>query len=90
MVARRDDRLDRADRDWLARAACKGPLSEAFYPPPQFERKEERVARERRAKAVCADCPVREACLDYALRIREPHGIWGGLTEVERSEVLGT
>jgi hypothetical protein len=27
---------------------------------------------------------VRAACLDYALSIREPHGIWGGLTEAER------
>jgi WhiB family redox-sensing transcriptional regulator len=89
VVARRDDQLDRADREWLSHAACKGPLSEAFYPPVQFERKEERRAREQRAKAVCAGCPVREACLDYALRIREPHGIWGGYTEAERRGILG-
>jgi WhiB family redox-sensing transcriptional regulator len=31
---------------------------------------------------------VRNECLDYAIRIREPHGIWGGLNEVERKTVL--
>ena len=29
-------------------------------------------------------CTVRQECLDYALRIREQHGIWGGLNEAER------
>jgi WhiB family redox-sensing transcriptional regulator len=40
--------------------------------------------RERQAKAICARCPVRIECLEYAIRIREPHGIWGGLNELER------
>ena len=31
-----------------------------------------------RAKAQCADCPVREACLAGALARREPWGVWGG------------
>jgi len=30
------------------------------------------------AKALCADCPVRDACLDGALERREPWGVWGG------------
>ena len=41
-----------------------------------------------RAKAICEQCPVREPCLPYALKIREPHGIWGGLNEVERKQLL--
>ena len=32
----------------------------------------------RRAKAICAECPVREACLEGALARREPWGVWGG------------
>jgi WhiB family redox-sensing transcriptional regulator len=36
------------------------------------------------AKTVCARCPVRAACLDYAMSINERHGIWGGTTEKER------
>ncbi len=30
------------------------------------------------AKAVCADCDVRQLCLDYALATRQAHGVWGG------------
>lgn len=37
-----------------------------------------------RAKAVCQVCPVVGECRAYALQIREPYGIWGGLTETER------
>jgi hypothetical protein len=36
------------------------------------------------ARQVCAACPVRQACLDYAINNRITHGIWGGLTERER------
>ena len=40
------------------------------------------------AKAVCARCLVQAECLDFALRVHEPHGIWGGLTEAERRRLL--
>lgn len=30
------------------------------------------------AKSLCADCPVRQACLTGALQRREPWGVWGG------------
>jgi WhiB family transcriptional regulator, redox-sensing transcriptional regulator len=30
------------------------------------------------AKAVCTDCPIREACLKGALERKEPWGVWGG------------
>lgn len=55
-----------------------------FFPPPHFERKEEKLERERRAKAICQMCSVKSSCLDYAIAIREQHGIWGGLNESER------
>ena len=73
---------------WQARAACRGPQTSLFFPPAHFERKDDKETREARAKAICATCPVRGACLDYAVRIREPHGIWGGLNEVERRQLL--
>ena len=73
---------------WQARAACRGPHASSFFPPSRVERKEEKAHREAKAKAICAECRVRTDCLDYAMRIREPHGIWGGLNEVERKHVL--
>lgn len=73
---------------WQVRASCRGPQAAIFFPPSHFERKEDKEARERRAKAICQSCPVRKPCLDYALGIREPHGIWGGLNEMERKLLL--
>lgn len=77
-----------SSEDWQASAACRGQSAAIFFAPAHFERKEARAARERQAKAVCAACPVRVECLQYALRIREPHGIWGGLSEMERRSLL--
>jgi WhiB family redox-sensing transcriptional regulator len=31
-----------------------------------------------RAKELCADCPIRRACLAEALNRAEPWGVWGG------------
>lgn len=36
------------------------------------------------ARTICSGCPVREACLEHALAVREPQGMWGGLTARER------
>src|SRR5262249_31337079 len=72
------------ERTWQLRAACRGPESVLFFPPTTPERKDERDAREAKAKAICHACPGQAEGLDYALSLREPHGIWGGLTEAER------
>jgi WhiB family redox-sensing transcriptional regulator len=74
--------------EWQVRAACRGPQAVVFFPPSYVERKDERLSREREAKAICRSCAVREDCLEYAIRIREPHGIWGGLNESERKQLL--
>ena len=73
---------------WQLKAACRGPQASVFFPPSHVERKDEKLDRETRAKCICADCLVRSDCLDYAIKIREPHGIWGGLNEIERKQVL--
>lgn len=74
--------------DWQLRAACRGPQAAVFFPPSRPERREEKRHRETRAKAICETCAVRYECLDYALGIREQHGIWGGLNETERRDLL--
>jgi WhiB family redox-sensing transcriptional regulator len=40
------------------------------------------------AKEVCAECPVRAQCLEYALAERIEHGVWGGSSERERRRML--
>jgi WhiB family redox-sensing transcriptional regulator len=76
------------ENGWQWRAACRGDDSGLFFSPSHLEPKDARDAREQRAKSICAICPVRVECLDYALRTREPHGIWGGLNEQERRRML--
>ena len=74
----------RSDNEWQQRGACRGPQSVAFFPPNSFERKEERDARETKAKSICGMCDVRQPCLEYAIAIKEPNGVWGGMNENER------
>lgn len=73
---------------WQGEAACRGPEAATFFPPAAGERRNERAEREQRAKQICARCAVRSACLDYAVSIRERHGVWGGLSEAERRQMF--
>ena len=61
---------------WRELAACRGTDLEVFFPG--------RGETAGPARRVCARCPVREPCLDYAITNRIVHGVWGGLTERER------
>jgi WhiB family redox-sensing transcriptional regulator len=63
-------------------AACATADPDLFFP------RERRDPLIRAAKAVCARCPVRDKCLQYSLDAREELGIWGGLDEWERLELL--
>lgn len=65
---------------WRQRGACRGLDPDIFYPPTDDEADA--------AKAVCAECPVREPCLEFALSTREAEGIWGGTTARERRRIL--
>ena len=69
---------------WRASAQCRRDNASYFFAPPHFERKEEKEDRERVARSLCAACPVRRACLEYSIAVQEPHGIWGGMNELER------
>ncbi|MEE1928025.1 WhiB family transcriptional regulator [Streptomyces sp. TRM 70351] len=74
--------------DWQLLAACRGVDSSLFF-HPEGERGAARSAREASAKEVCMRCPVRAQCAAHALSVREPYGVWGGLTEDEREELMG-
>lgn len=70
--------------DWRHRAACQDEDPELFFPVSDLG-PGARQAQE--AKAVCARCPVRARCLEYALDNGLDFGIFGGATEHERREL---
>lgn len=67
---------------WHSAAACRGLDPLIFYPVTDED------AEAETAKTVCAECPVREPCLEHALGSREKDGIWGGATERERRRII--
>jgi WhiB family redox-sensing transcriptional regulator len=66
---------------WKIHGACHDHDQDLWFPSPGPDG----YAATARAKAICATCPVKRACLEAGLR--EHHGIWGGLTERERRRV---
>ncbi|QDQ95235.1 WhiB family transcriptional regulator [Rhodococcus sp. WB9] len=71
-------------QDWQHRASCRGTNTDLFF-SPDGERGNVRARRERAAKQICQDCPVLEQCRAHALTATEAYGIWGGMSETERS-----
>jgi WhiB family redox-sensing transcriptional regulator len=67
--------------DWRHRAACRDQDPELFFPVSDIG---PGARQAERAKAVCARCPVRAQCLEYALDNGLDHGIYGGTSESER------
>ena len=73
--------------DWQLLAACRGVDSSLFF-HPEGERGSTRRRRAEAAKAICHSCPVMMQCREQSLRVREPYGVWGGLSEDERTAAL--
>ncbi|MFF5360479.1 WhiB family transcriptional regulator [Streptomyces scabiei] len=71
--------------EWLRRAACVGEDPELFFPVGTTGPALDEVAA---AKRVCAGCPVRRECLDWALGNGQLAGVWGGMSEEERGDLL--
>jgi WhiB family transcriptional regulator, redox-sensing transcriptional regulator len=65
--------------DWQEQAECLTAESDLFFP--------ERGSPGDSAKRICVNCGVRLECLEYALANGERYGIWGGLTERERTRL---
>ncbi len=70
--------------DWRELALCRGVDPGIFH--PELEEEDERASDA--ARAVCMQCPVREACLEHAIAVREKHGVWGGLSSRERRRLI--
>jgi WhiB family redox-sensing transcriptional regulator len=72
--------------EWQMHGTCRTADPEAFF-PAEATRGRNRASIEARAKAMCAVCPVIQQCLRHAMQVREPYGVWGGLTAEERNQL---
>jgi Transcription factor WhiB. len=68
------------DYGWMLQAKCRGATNSEFFPS-------DGVGVEL-AQRICGNCPVRPECLEYALKFRIEHGVWGGASERERRRIL--
>ena len=68
------------DTQWMAEGKCREAPPSAFFPSDGLG--------VQAAQRICADCPVADACLEYALAHRIDHGVWGGRSERERRRLL--
>lgn len=76
------------DLIWTLQAACRNTHPETFFPRrlgldhPEVQD----------AIAICAGCPVRQQCLEYAMTLEAHtvyrHGIYGGLTPHQRNKLV--
>ena len=76
------------DADWRIAALCRGTWGSYPFFPNEWEDAKEHRERENRAKRICSNCPSQKECLDFALEMRLPYGIYGGVTEKERRRML--
>lgn len=67
--------------DWTAARACADINPTVFFPEQGDN------LGVQAAKAICATCPVRIECLDYAVDNVEQFGIWGGTTMRQRQRI---
>jgi len=81
MSAQRSDDVIPSWYPWRERAACRDLDTDLFFPVGEGA---EAQAQADAAKAVCASCPVRGDCLDFAIATRQEAGIFGGMTEEDR------
>lgn len=68
------------NNDWMARGKCRDIPPSVFFPSDGLG--------VQAAQRICADCPVADTCLEYALVNRIDHGVWGGRSERERRRIL--
>lgn len=68
------------DASWMADGNCRSVHPSVFFPSDGVGVD---IARQ-----ICADCPVKAPCLEYALHNRIDHGVWGGASERERRRIL--
>lgn len=76
--------LANADYGWRTRSICRDTDPDLFFPVGTTG---QALVQIERAKEVCAECPVHDDCLQYALDTNQDSGIWGGMSEEERRNI---
>lgn len=74
--------------EWMVEGACAQFGPRWFFPDEDELGRGNKGTTYAEGRRVCADCPVRAECLQYALDTREPHGLWGGATPRERARMI--
>jgi len=76
--------FDWDNEGWRDDAACRHTNAELFFPAGSTGIAVDQIEA---AKSVCHACPVRDACLQFALESNQEAGIWGGKDEDERRKL---
>jgi WhiB family redox-sensing transcriptional regulator len=67
------------ETEWMAEGKCRDVPPATFFPS-------DGVGVEL-ARRICATCDMQAPCLEYALRNKIDHGVWGGASERERRRI---
>lgn len=73
------------ESDWRQRANCREVTDpDVFFPIGSTGPALDQIER---AKRICQPCPVKKACLEWAIETHQECGVWGGLSEEERKSI---
>lgn len=72
--------------EWQS-ARCLGDTDTFFLPDGKLK-SIDKAKRVYAAKQMCKACPIRQKCLKYALDHDIQYGVWGGMSEHDRAELL--
>jgi len=70
---------------WVEKANCN-IFTAHLFSPDHNENQEEKLSRDKKAKAICSGCEVEDLCRDAAVRAKEydkGNSIWGGMNKDE-------
>lgn len=74
--------VDRDGMPWELSARCRDTDPDAFFPEGESTQ-----ATYNQTARLCAECPVRVECLDFALTTNRADGMWGGTTPHQRERL---
>lgn len=77
-----NERVGTNSQPWMSPAAfcASHPHPDLWFPAGRYE-------TAARAEALCGSCPVRTACLRYAIADPTLEGIYGGTTTKQRADL---